>query len=172
MSQRERIIARQKELGVVPGDAELTRRHDVIPAWDDMPAELKPVLARQMEIYAGFLEQTDHHVGRLVDAIEDLGALDNTLIYYILGDNGASAEGTPNGCFNEMCTLNGLAGIETPEFLLSKIDDFGTPNAYNHYAVGWAHALCTPVSVDQADRLALGRHPQRHHRALASGFDR
>jgi arylsulfatase A-like enzyme len=141
---RERIIARQKELGVVPGDAELTRRHDVIPGWDDMPAELKPVLARQMEIYAGFLEQTDHHVGRLVDAIEDLGALDNTLIYYILGDNGASAEGTPNGCFNEMCTLNGLAGIETPEFLLSKIDDFGTPNAYNHYAVGWAHALCTP----------------------------
>ena len=141
---RERIIARQKELGVVPGDAELTRRHDVIPGWDDMPAELKPVLARQMEIYAGFLEQTDHHVGRLVDAIEDLGALDNTLIYYILGDNGASAEGTPNGCFNEMCTLNGLAGIETPEFLLSKIDDFGTPNAYNHYAVGWAHALCSP----------------------------
>ena len=141
---RERIIARQKELGVVPGDAELTRRHDVIPGWDDMPAELKPVLARQMEIYAGFLEQTDHHVGRLVDAIEDLGALENTLIYYILGDNGASAEGTPNGCFNEMCTLNGLAGIETPEFLLSKIDDFGTPNAYNHYAVGWAHALCSP----------------------------
>jgi arylsulfatase len=141
---RERIIASQKELGVVPGDAELTRRHDVIPGWDDMPAELKPVLARQMEIYAGFLEQTDYHVGRLVDAIEDLGSLDNTLIYYILGDNGASAEGTPNGCFNEMCTLNGLAGIETPEFLLSKIHDFGTPNAYNHYAVGWAHALCTP----------------------------
>jgi arylsulfatase len=102
------------------------------------------VLARQMEIYAGFLEQTDHEVGRLVDAIDDLGALDNTLIYYILGDNGASAEGTPNGCFNEMTTLNGLPGIETTEFLLSKIDDFGTPNAYNHYAVGWAHALCGP----------------------------
>ena len=141
---REQIIARQKELGVIPENAELTGRHDVIPAWDDMPAELKPVLARQMEIYAAFLEQTDFHVGRLVDAIEGLGALDNTLIYYILGDNGASAEGTPNGCFNEMCTLNGLAGIETPEFLLSKIDDFGTPDAYNHYAVGWAHALCTP----------------------------
>ena len=109
-----------------------------------MPAELKPVLARQMEIYAGFLEQTDYHVGRLVDAIEELGVLDNTLVYYILGDNGASAEGTPNGCFNEMCTLNGLAGIETMEFLLSKIDDFGTPDAYNHYAVGWAHALCAP----------------------------
>ena len=141
---RERIFAKQKALGVVPADAELTRRHDEIPAWDDMPAELKPVLARQMEIYAGFFEQTDHEVGRLIDAIEDLGALDDTLVYYILGDNGASAEGTPNGCFNEMCTLNGLAGIETPEFLLSKIDDFGTPNAYNHYAVGWAHALCAP----------------------------
>jgi arylsulfatase A-like enzyme len=141
---RDRILARQKELGVVPADAELTRRHDEIPAWDDMPAELKPVLSRQMEIYAGFFEQTDYEVGRVIDAIDDLGALDDTLIYYIIGDNGASAEGTPNGCFNEMCTLNGLAGIETTEFLLSKIDDFGTPAAYNHYAVGWAHALCAP----------------------------
>jgi arylsulfatase A-like enzyme len=141
---RERILPNQKELGVVPADAELTKRHDEIPAWDDMPAELKPVLARQMEIYAGFLEQTDYEVGRLIDAIDDLGALDNTLVYYILGDNGASAEGTPKGCFNEMTTLNGLPDIETTEFLLSKIDAFGTPDAYNHYAVGWAHALCTP----------------------------
>ncbi|QZY48843.1 arylsulfatase [Mycolicibacterium austroafricanum] len=141
---RENMLDKQKALGVVPEDAQLTARHDEIPAWDDMPDLLKPVLARQMEIYAGFLEQTDHEIGRLVDAIDDLGALDNTLIYYIIGDNGASAEGTPIGCFNEMCTLNGLAGIETPEFLLSKIDDFGTPNAYNHYAVGWAHALCGP----------------------------
>ena len=116
----------------------------MIPGWDDMPADLKPVLARQMEIYAGFLEQTDHEVGRIVDAIGDLGVLDDTLIYYIIGDNGASAEGSPNGCFNEMVTLNGLGGIETIEFLLSKVDDFGTPQAYNHYAVGWAHALCTP----------------------------
>ena len=141
---REKTLARQKKLGVVPEDAELTARHDEIPAWDDMPDELKPVLARQMEIYAGFLEQTDHEIGRVVDAIEDLGILDDTLIYYIIGDNGASAEGTLNGCFNEMTTLNGMPGIETTEFLLSKIDDFGTPNAYNHYAVGWAHALCTP----------------------------
>ena len=141
---RERILPKQKELGVVPSDAELTKRHDEIPAWDDMPAELKPVLARQMEIYAGFLEQTDYEVGRLIDAIDDLGALDDTLVYYILGDNGASAEGTPKGCFNEMTTLNGLPDIETTAFLLSKIDDFGTPDAYNHYAVGWAHALCTP----------------------------
>ena len=139
-----RLIASQKKLGVVPKDAELTKRHDEIPAWDDMPAELKPVLARQMEIYAGFLEQTDHEIGRVVDAIDDLGFLDDTLIYYIIGDNGASAEGTLNGCFNEMTTLNGMPGIETTEFLLSKIDDFGTPDAYNHYAVGWAHGLCAP----------------------------
>ena len=128
----------------MPKDAELTKRHDEIPAWDDMPDELKPVLARQMEIYAGFLEQTDHEIGRVVDAIDDLGFLDDTLIYYIIGDNGASAEGTLNGCFNEMTTLNGMPGIETTEFLLSKIDDFGTPDAYNHYAVGWAHGLCAP----------------------------
>jgi len=141
---RENIFAKQKELGVIPQDAELTKRHAEIPAWDEMSDELKPVLSRQMEIYAGFLEQTDHEIGRLVDAIDDLGALENTLIYYIIGDNGASAEGTPIGCFNEMCTLNGMGGIETTEFLLSKIDDFGTPDAYNHYAVGWAHALCSP----------------------------
>ena len=141
---REETLARQKKLGVIPTDAELTARHKEIPAWDDMPAKLKPVLARQMEIYAGFLEQADHHVGRLIDTLDDLEILDDTLIYYIIGDNGASAEGTINGCFNEMTTLNGMPGIETIEFLLSKIDDFGTPEAYNHYAVGWAHALCAP----------------------------
>jgi arylsulfatase len=141
---REEIVARQKELGVVPEDCELTARHEEIPAWDDMPEELKPVLARQMEVYAGFLEHTDHHVGRLVDALEDLGVLGDTLVYYIVGDNGASAEGTVNGTFNEMLTLNGAFGIETPEFMASRIDLFGTPDAYNHYAVGWAHAMDTP----------------------------
>ncbi len=141
---REEIFERQKKLGVIPNDAELTRRHAEIPAWEDMPNDLKPVLSKQMEIYAGFLEQTDHEIGRILDALEDLGIIDDTLIYLIIGDNGASAEGTINGCFNEMTTLNGMPGIETTEFLLSKIDDFGTPKAYNHYAVGWAHALCTP----------------------------
>jgi arylsulfatase len=141
---RERTFARQRELGVVPAAAELTARPAEIPAWDDMPAEMKPILARQMEVYAGFLEHTDHHVGRLIDALGDLGVLDDTLVYYIVGDNGASAEGTPNGTFNEMMTLNGVTTIETPEFLASKIDLFGTPAAYNHYAVGWAHAMDTP----------------------------
>ena len=117
--QRERTFARQKELGVIPADAELTGRHAEIPAWDDMPDELKPVLARQMEVYAGFLEHTDHHVGRLIDAIDDLGVLDDTIVYYIIGDNGASAEGTINGAFNEMANFNGMAALETPEFMLS-----------------------------------------------------
>ena len=142
--QREETFARQKKLGVIPKDAVLTARPKEIPAWDDMPAELKPILAREMEIYAGFLEQTDHEIGRVVAALEELGSLDDTLIYLIIGDNGASAEGSLNGCFNEMTTLNGMPGIETVEFLRDKIDEFGTPEAYNHYAVGWAHAMCTP----------------------------
>ncbi len=109
-----------------------------------MPAELKPVLARQMEVYAGFLEHTDFHVGRVIDAIEDLGVLDNTLVYYIIGDNGASAEGTMNGAFNEMANFNGMAALETPEFMVSKMAELGSPTSYNHYSVGWAHAMCTP----------------------------
>ncbi|MBV8966331.1 MAG: sulfatase-like hydrolase/transferase, partial [Mycobacteriaceae bacterium] len=91
---REQTFARQKELGVIPAECELTARHGEIPAWDDMPEDLKPVLRRQMEIYAAFLEYTDHHVGRLIDTLERLGVLDDTLVYYIIGDNGASAEGT------------------------------------------------------------------------------
>jgi len=141
---RERTFGRQKELGVIPADADLTTRQAEIPAWDDMPDELKPVLEREMEVYAGFLEHTDHHVGRLIDAIDDLGILDDTLIYYVIGDNGASAEGTLNGAFNEMANFNGMAALETPEFMASKMDEFGSPSSYNHYAVGWAWAMDTP----------------------------
>jgi arylsulfatase len=143
-AQRERTFAKQKELGVIPPDAELTVRPDEIPAWDEQADDLKPVLARQMEVYAGFLEHTDHHVGRLLDALAELEILDDTLIYVIIGDNGASGEGTLQGCFNELITLNGAGGLETTEFMASRIDDFGTPRAYNHYAVGWAHAMDTP----------------------------
>ncbi|MGW5917680.1 arylsulfatase [Nocardia fluminea] len=143
-AQRQAIIARQKELGVVPADAELTPRPDVIPPWAEMSDELKPVLERQMEVYAGFLEHTDFHVGRVIDAVESIGALDNTLIYYIIGDNGASAEGTVNGAFNEMANFNGLAAIETPEFMAEVKDKLGGVDAYNHYSVGWAWAMCTP----------------------------
>ncbi|MDW4903931.1 arylsulfatase [Streptomyces sp. ADMS] len=141
---REEILARQKGLGVVPENAELTRRHAEIPAWDQVPAEVRPVLARQMEVYAGFLTHTDHHIGRLVAALEGLGILDDTLMYVITGDNGASAEGGLRGSFNEVLAFNGMAEVETPEFMAARIDKFGTPEAYNHYAVGWAHAMDTP----------------------------
>lgn len=141
---RERIFARQKELGVVPADAELTRRHDAIPAWDEMDERLLPVLRRQMENYAGFLEHTDHQVGRVVEEIDRIGALDDTLVFYVIGDNGASAEGTLQGTSNELISLNGMAGIETPEFLLGALDKLGGPDSSPHYAVGWAHAMDTP----------------------------
>lgn len=141
---RERTFAKQKELGVIPEDAELTARPAEIPGWDEMPADLKPVLSRQMEVFAGFLEHVDHHVGRLVDTLTDLGILDDTLVFYIIGDNGASGEGTVNGSFNETFIFNGAAHLETAEFMASKIDEFGSPTAYNHYSVGWAHATGTP----------------------------
>jgi arylsulfatase len=141
---REDTFARQKALGVIPSDAELTARPKEIPAWDDVEPALKPVLIRQMEVYAGFMEHTDHQVGRLLDALKDLGVLDDTLVYYIIGDNGASAEGTPNGTFNEYFTLNGASAMESVEFMASKMNEFGSPTSYNHYAVGWAHAMDTP----------------------------
>lgn len=142
--ERERTLARQKELGIVPPETELTPRNPLITAWDEMPDDLKPVLERQMEVYAGFLEHTDHQVGRLVDTLEDLGVLEDTLIYYIIGDNGASAEGTMNGAFNEMANFNGMAALETTEFMRSKMDEFGSPSSYNHYSVGWAWAMNSP----------------------------
>ena len=169
---REEILERQKELGVVPPETELTARHEEIPAWDDMPDELKPVLARQMEVYAGFLEHTDHHIGRLVDALEDLGVLEDTLVYYIIGDNGASAEGTINGTFNEMFIFNGAAALETPEFVASAHRRVRHPDGLQplrgRLGARDGHAL----PVDEAGRLALGRHAQRHDRALAEWVHR
>jgi arylsulfatase len=141
---REETFARQKKLGVIPKDAKLTPRHKEIPAWDDMPEALKPVLRREAEVYAGYLEYADFHVGRLVDSLKKLNILGDTLIYYIIGDNGASAEGTLNGTFNEMINFNGRADLETPDFLMKRIDELGGPTSYNHYAVGWAHAMDTP----------------------------
>ena len=141
---RERTFARQKELGVIPPEAELTARHEGIPAWEEMPEELRPVLARQMEVYAGYLEHTDYHVGRLIDTLERLEVLDDTLVFYIVGDNGASPEGLINGTFNEMLFMNGVGELETAEFMATRIEQFGTPAAYNHYAVGWSHAMDTP----------------------------
>ena len=105
---REETFARQKELGVIPADAELTPRNEAFPAWDDVPDKLKAFYARQMEVYAGYSENADYNVGRVIDAIEELGELDNTLILWIWGDNGASMEGTITGSFNELTMQNGI----------------------------------------------------------------
>jgi len=141
---REQTVARQIELGVVDPETVLTERPDGIPSWDDTDDTLKPLLVREMEVYAGFLEHTDHHFGRLIDAVDELGLLENTLVLYIIGDNGASAEGTLKGSYVESINFNGMGHLETDEFLIEHIDDLGTPAAYNHYAVGWAHAMSTP----------------------------
>jgi arylsulfatase len=141
---REETFARQKQLGVIPQDCKLTAPNPDVPRWDEMPESFRPVLAREMEVYAGYLEYTDHHVGRIVDTLEKLEILDDTLIYVICGDNGASAEGSINGCFNEMSYFNGLQAMETPEYLTKRLDELGGLNSYNHYAVGWALAMDTP----------------------------
>ena len=123
---REETFARQKQLGVIPKDCELTSRPNEIPSWDSQASELKKVLAREMEVYAGFLEFADHHIGRLIDALEHQ-ALDDTLIYYIIGDNGASAEGTLRGSFNEVIMANSMTTLETDEFLVQRLDKLGGP---------------------------------------------
>ncbi len=139
---REEILARQKKLGVVPADAKLTPRPNQIPAWESLTPERKKIASRLMEIYAGYLAQTDYEVGRLVDAIKELGVFDNTLFIYIVGDNGASGEGTPFGVLNEMSVLNGVP--EDPSVVLKHLDELGGPTSYNHYPVGFAWACDTP----------------------------
>ena len=139
---RETTLANQKKLGVVPQDCQLTTRSEGIPTWSELDDDAKKVATRLMEIYAGFAEHTDYHAGRFVDALEEMGILDNTLIFYIAGDNGASAEGLMTGTYNEMLTLNYVP--DTVENILAHYDDLGTVAAYNHYPVGWAHAMDTP----------------------------
>jgi arylsulfatase A-like enzyme len=139
---REETLARQKRLGIVPADTRLTKRSRGIPAWDSLNAQQKQLYAHMMEIYAGYLSQTDYNVGRVLDAIKQLGQLDNTLVIYIVGDNGASAEGTMQGSLNEIAMLNGIE--EDYKEVLKHEDDLGTWKTHNHYPVGWAHAMDTP----------------------------
>ena len=141
---REETLARQKLLGVVPQDAKLAAKPEAIKDWDKLSADEKRLFARQMEVFAGYGEYADHEVGRLVQSIEDLGQLDNTLVFYIVGDNGASAEGTMNGLLNEMTYFNGVP--ESIQDILKHIDDLGGPNSYGHYAAGWAVAGDTPFA--------------------------
>jgi arylsulfatase len=139
---REETLARQKAMGVVPQDAKLTPRPAEIPAWDAQTPDQKKLFARQMETFAGFAEHTDREVGRLVEALAEMGELDNTLFIYVVGDNGASAEGGPEGAYNEMMALNGIIGKASQ--MMNHIDDWGSPNTFPHYAIGWAHAGNTP----------------------------
>ena len=139
---REETYARQKKLGVIPANAELTPRPREIPAWKDMSADQKRLFERQMETFAGFAEHTDHEVGRLVAQLESIGELDDTLFFYIVGDNGASAEGGPEGTYNEMMALNGIVG--KADQMMDHIDDWGSPTTFPHFAIGWAWAGNTP----------------------------
>jgi arylsulfatase A-like enzyme len=141
---REETLARQIKLGVVPPNTQLTKRPEQVPAWDSLSTDQKRLYARMMEVYAGALSHADYHIGRLLDAVEQSGQLDNTLIIFMMGDNGASAEGTLQGTTNEVGTAaNGVK--ESIPFLLSMIDELGGPRTYNHYPVGWAHAMDTPM---------------------------
>lgn len=139
---REETVARQKTLGLLPENTQLTARSQGIQSWDSCNAEEKGLYALMMEVYAGYLSQTDSNVGRVLEAIDQLGQLDNTLVIYICGDNGASAEGTLQGSTNEIANLNGI-GEDYMEVLKRK-DDIGTWKTHNHYPIGWAHAMCTP----------------------------
>ena len=141
---REETLARQIRLGVVPAGTKLAPKPEAIKDWDTLSADEKKLFARQMEVYAGFGEYTDFEIGRLVDAIAGLGQLDNTLIFYIVGDNGASAEGSMNGLFNEMTYFNGVP--ETVQDILKHYAELGGPTTFSHYAAGWAVAGGTPFS--------------------------
>ena len=166
---REEIFDRQKQLGVVPVDAELTPRDDAFPAWDDVPSRLQALYARQMEVYAGFSENADHNVGRVIDAIEELGELENTLVIWIWGDNGASMEGTITGSFNEMTMQNGIP--LTDEMQLQLAERYGGSESWGgeimdpHYAAAWAWAGNTPFQWGKQVGSHLGgtRNPMVIH---------
>ncbi|MGZ6313289.1 MAG: sulfatase-like hydrolase/transferase, partial [Candidatus Limnocylindrales bacterium] len=157
---RERTLARQKQLGIVPPDAELTERPDAFPAWDSLDAAARQLYVRQAEVYAGFQENADWNVGRLLDAVEEMGDLDNTLVIYIWGDNGASLEGTTTGSFNELTFLNGL--VLSPEQQLKLIEEYGGLEALGgdhtapHIAAAWAHAFNAPFKWGKQSASHLG----------------
>ena len=162
---RERTLERQKKLGIVPPDTDLAPRPDPYPAWDTLGDAEKKLYARQMEVFAGFSENTDWNVGRLLDAVEEMGELDNTLILYIWGDNGASMEGTTTGSFNETTFFNGL--VLDAEEQLALIEKFGGLEGLGgfhsapHFAAAWAHAQNTPFQwgKQMASHLGGARDP-------------
>jgi arylsulfatase A-like enzyme len=166
---REEIFARQKTLGVIPAGAELTPRNEAFPAWDDVPAHLKPLYARQMEAYAGYSENADYNVGRVIHAIDELGELGNTLVIWIWGDNGASLEGTITGSFNELTMQNGIP--LTDDMQLQLVERYGGVEAWGgqlmdpHYSAAWAWAGNTPFQWGKQVGSHLGgtRNPMVIH---------
>jgi arylsulfatase A-like enzyme/uncharacterized membrane protein len=157
---RQEIFDRQKKLGIIPPDTELTKRPDVFPAWDSLTDTQKKLYARQMEVFAGYSENADWNVGRLLDSLEELGDLDNTLIIYIWGDNGASMEGTTTGSFNEMTMLNGVVlDAATQTKLIEQyggIEEWGGEHTAPHFAASWAHANNTPFQFGKQMASHLG----------------
>ena len=162
---RQETFERQKKLGVIPANTELTRRPDLFPAWDTLTDAQKKLYARQMEVFAGYSANADWNVGRLLDAIQEMGDLDNTLIFYIWGDNGSSMEGTVTGSFNEMTFLNGV--VLEPEQQVQLIEQYGGmdalggPHSAPHFAAAWAHAGNTPFQwgKQMASHLGGTRNP-------------
>ena len=163
---REETLERQKKLGIVPPDTKLAPKPADIKDWESLSADEKKLFSRQMEVYAGFSAHTDYEIGRLVSAIEDLGELDNTLILYVVGDNGASAEGQMNGMFNEMTYFNGVP--ETVQDMLKHYDEWGSESTYPHYGcrMGSGHERTFPV--DKTSSIRLWWNAQWHGGSLAS----
>lgn len=157
---REQVLARQIEMGIVPEGTELAPinayvdekgpdgqpwpAQDTVRPWDSLGDDDKRLFCRMAEVYAGFVSHCDHHIGRILDDLEETGQLDNTIIV-VVSDNGASGEGGPNGTVNEMKFFNGI--IDTVEDNLKHIDDLGSPKTYPHYCTGWAQAFCTPFKM-------------------------
>jgi arylsulfatase A-like enzyme len=141
---REMTLERQIKLGIVPAGTKLAPKPEAIKDWEKLSADEKKLFTRQMEVYAGFAEQTDYEVGRLISTIKELGVMDNTLIIFIAGDNGASAEGQMNGMYQEMTYFSGVA--ETVPDMLKHYDDWGGPSTYPHFSAGWAVAMDAPFS--------------------------
>lgn len=162
---REQTLERQKRLGIVPGDTELTDRPDLFPAWDSLTEAQQRLYARQMEVFAGYCENADWNVGRLLDALQDMDDLDDTLVFYIWGDNGASMEGTTTGSFNEMTFLNGVVLDADHQLELIEqyggIEELGGEHTAPHYAAAWAHASNAPFQwgKQMASHLGGARDP-------------
>ena len=139
---REQTLARQKELGVVPENTDLTERSAGLPAWDTLHPDQKRLYARMMEVFAGYAANVDHEMGRIIEAVKALPGAENTIFIYIAGDNGSSAEGGIEGSVNENLFFNGFP--ETWQENLEVIDELGGPRHFNHFPSAWAHAMDTP----------------------------